>query len=321
MRGSRRSLWNVAARAAIALTTFVWLGAGVACSRAGAEPETRVVEAGAESGAKSNARFPSFEPACGGLSCELYASPAEAFARVLAENPRVLAVGETHPRQGVDAKSTAARFVDELLPLLDGRATDLVVELWVAKSGCAARQGAEVRAVASAQREVTQAQAPKNQSDFLRLYTAGRAHGERVHLLIPPCDEYGKILDAGAGDVDAMLTMIANLSVTEIEKSLDAPDAGLVVAYGGAMHNDLVPRPGHAKWSFGPRVAELTEGRYVELDLVVPEAVQDTEAWRAQPWYPHFHRGLQGGKTLLYRVRKGSFALVFPEGAVDAGPP
>lgn len=180
----------------------------------------------------------------GGLSCELYASPAEAFARVLAENPRVLAVGETHPRQGVEAKSTAARFVDELMPLLDGRATDLVVELWVAKSGCAARQRAEVRAVASAQREVTQAQAPKNQSDFLRLYTAGRAHGEHVHLLVPPCDEYGKILDAGAGDMDAMLTMIANLSVTEIEKGLGAPDAGLVVACGGAMHNDLVPRPG-----------------------------------------------------------------------------
>lgn len=310
----------MAARAAIALTTFAWLGAGAACSRAGAEPETRVVEAGVEAGTKSSGRFPSFEPACGGLSCELYASPAEAFARVLEENPRVLAVGETHPRQGVDAKSTAARFVDELLPLLDGRATDLVVELWVAKSGCAARQRAEVRAVASVQREVTQAQAPKNQSDFLRLYTAGRAHGERVHLLIPPCDEYGKILDAGVGDVDAMLTMIANLSVTEIEKSL-APDAGLVVAYGGAMHNDLVPRPGHAKWSFGPRVAELTGGRYVELDLVVPEAVQDTEAWRAQPWYPHYRRGLQGGKTLLYRVGKGSFALVFPEGAVDAGSP
>jgi hypothetical protein len=313
MRSARKSRSISNACAAILVVTAGFLPGIVACSRAGAEPEAHSLDAGAESGSRVDAKFPTFEPACGGLSCELYASPAEAFARVLEENPRVLAVGETHPRQGVEAKSTAARFVDELMPLLDGRATDLVVELWVAKSGCAARQKAEVRAVASAQREVTQAQAPKNQSDFLRLYTAGRAHGERVHLLIPPCDEYGKILDAGAGDVDAMLTMIANLSVTEIEKGLGAPDAGLVVAYGGAMHNDLVPRPGHGKWSFGPRVSTLTQGRYVELDLVVPEAVQDTEAWRAQPWYPHFHRGLQGEKTLLYRVRKGSFALVFPE--------
>jgi hypothetical protein len=284
-------------------------GGTAGCSRRAATEGPSEADAGA-------ARL---DPACGAMPCELFESPAEAFARVLEARPRVLAVGETHPRQGVDAKSTAARFVEELLPTLDGRASDLVVELWVAKSGCAARQRAEVRAVASAQREVTQAQAPKNQSDFLRLYTAGRAHGLHVHLLVPPCEEYGKILDAGLGDVDAMLTMIANLTANEIEAGLAAPDAGLVVAYGGAMHNDLTPRPGHGRWSFGPRAAAMAQGSYVELDLVVPEAVHDTEAWRAQPWYPHFQRGRQGRRTLLFHVQKGSYALIFPDATSDAG--
>ena len=266
-----------------------------------------------DSAARASGDAAIVDPVCGKLPCELFPTPAAAFARVLADEPRVLAIGETHAREGVDAKSTARRFVDEFLPLVDGKASDLVVELWVAKSGCTTRQKAEVRAVASVQREVTHGQSPKNASDFLALYTAGRAHGLHVRILVPPCDEYAKILDAGLGDVDAMLTMIADRSAAEISEGLAAPGSKMIVAYGGAMHNDLVPRPGHAKWSFGPRASVAAQGHYVELDLVVPEAVRDTEAWRAQPWYEHFRKGAQGEKTLLYRVRPGSYALVFPE--------
>ena len=42
--------------------------------------------------------------------------------------------------------------------------------------------------------------------------------------------------------------------------------------------------------------------------------IQDTEAWRAQPWYAHYDRRAQGGKTILFHVRPGSYALVFPVG-------
>ena len=40
---------------------------------------------------------------------------------------------------------------------------------------------------------------------------------------MPPCDEYAKILDAGMGDVDAMLTMIARTTALKIEERLRAP--------------------------------------------------------------------------------------------------
>jgi hypothetical protein len=101
------------------------------------------------------------------------------------------------------------------------------------------------------------------------------------------------------------------------------PDAGarrMIVAYGGAMHNDGAKiRPGHEPWSYGPRIAKRTGAQgYVELDLVVPEFVKDSDAWKAQPWYPHYQRGAQGQKTLLFTVAPGSYALVFPE-TTDAG--
>jgi hypothetical protein len=141
------------------------------------------------------------------------------------------------------------------------------------------------------------------------------------------------------------LTLIARLSGDKIEAILDrstrerAPDASapaaavpdasaryMVVAYGGAMHNDGAPRPGHEAWSYGPRIAKRAQALgYVELDLVVPEFVKGTDAWKAQPWYPHFKRGAQGQKTLLFTVAPGSYALVFPEttdavGRVTVGP-
>ena len=45
---------------------------------------------------------------------------------------------------------------------------------------------------------------------------------------------------------------------------------------------------------------------------VVPEMIQDTEAWQAQPWYAHYTAAAQGTKTILFHVRPRSYALVFP---------
>ena len=89
----------------------------------------------------------------------------------------------------------------------------------------------------------------------------------------------------------------------------------MLVAYGGAMHNDLAPRPGHEAWSFGPAMAKSTGDRYVELDLIVPEAIKDTDVWRALPWYAHFDASAHRDHTLLITVAPSSYVLVFPRGA------
>ena len=170
-----------------------------------------------------------------------------------------------------------------------------------------------MKQVASAQREVTASQSKKNQSEFVALYDAARKNGLAPHVLVPPCDDYEKIVSS-PDDLDAMLEIIARLSASEAETLLAEAAPEPIVVYGGAMHNDLLPRAGHEKWSFGPELDKRTSHRYVELDLIVPEMIQDTEAWRAQPWYAHYDRRAQGGKTILFHVRPGSYALVFPVG-------
>jgi len=256
---------------------------------------------------------------CGGLGCKAFESAADAFDFVLAERPRVLAVGEAHAQSdGPKTASSTRRFMDELLPHLAPRASDLVIELWLANGSC----GKVERKVAEQQQAVTAPQAATNQNDFVELGHRAKALGITPHALVPTCEQYQKIAGAGAADIEEMLRMIKSVTEQDIEKLLtqSAPDR-LVVAYGGAMHNDLLPREGRADFSFGPALAEATGGHYVELDLVLPEQIKDTDAWRSLPWYAHYSREKAGAEAYLYSWAPHAYALLFPKTPAEAETP
>jgi hypothetical protein len=247
---------------------------------------------------------------CGEMPCTLFDTPGAAFDAVLAMKPVVLAIGETHAPRDASVASTTKRFTETMLPRLQGRATDLVLELWVANGKC----GQQEKQVQKQQKDVTATQAETNQNDFVALGDAAKKLSIQPHVLVPACDEYARIVDAGAGDVDAMLGMIARLTARDLSALLAKrrDDASMLVAYGGAMHNDLAPRKGREAWSFGPTIDAQTKGRYVELDLIVPEFVKDTDAWRAQPWYAHWDRERHAKSAVLFEMGPRSYALVFP---------
>ncbi len=292
---------------------------------ASAAPTPRASAAPAPSAAGSAAPATD-KQSCGGLGCRLYDTPAQALSAILAEKPLVLAVGETHAQRGSEGvESATKRFTDQLLPMLKGRASDLVLELWLGNARCQK----QVKKVQKKQKVVTKHQAKTDQNEFIALGTAAKKLGIQPHALRPSCKEYDKILKAGPNDIEQMLDMIARLTgndlVTLAKRNEKAgTDEKLVIAYGGAMHNDLYPQKGLEQWSFGKRVDKATGGRYAALDLIVPEFVKDTKAWQSLPWYPYFHRGQYPGKTRLYHPGKGSWVLVFPassatHAAKDAG--
>jgi len=256
---------------------------------------------------------------CGELSCKAFASAADAFDFVLAEKPRVLAVGEAHAQSdGPKAASSTRRFMDGLLPHLAPRATDLVIELWLANGSC----GNVEQKVAEQQGAVTAPQAATNQNDFIQLGHRAKALGIMPHALVPSCEQYQKIAGAGAADIEEMLGMIKRATQQDIEKLLvERPPERLVVAYGGAMHNDLLPREGREDFSFGPALAQATGGHYVELDLVIPEQIKDTEAWRGLPWYAHYSREKAGTDAYLYSWAPHAYALLFPKTDAVETPP
>ena len=257
---------------------------------------------------------------CGELGCKAFPSAAAAFDYVLREQPRVLAIGEAHAQSDaaavVKSASSTKRFMDDLLPRLAPRAADLVIELWLANGSC----GKVEQQVQKQQSAVTAPQAATNQNEFVELGHRAKALGIMPHALVPSCEQYQKIAGAGAADIEEMLAMLKTVTQRDVEALLSkrAPDR-LVVAYGGAMHNDLVPRAGREDFSFGPELSRVTAQRYVELDLVIPEQIKDTETWRALPWYPYYAREKAGTEAYLYSWAPHAYALLFPR-APEAEP-
>lgn len=247
---------------------------------------------------------------CGQSPCRIFDSPSDALRTVLERKPLVLGVGEAHARKGTEAlEPSVRRFTRELLPALRGTASDLVVELLLPNAAC----GKESKAAAEEQRVVTEKQSATTQNDYVLLANAAREAGIAPHGLRPSCEDLGQIASAGPEAITASLSVVTRLVTATLGTLVDGSGKGrLLLAYGGAMHNDARPRPGREMWSFGPAMLEKTGGRYVELDLIVPEFIEDTDVWRSLPWVKGFDPAAHAGSTRLLEPAKGSFVLVFP---------
>jgi hypothetical protein len=254
---------------------------------------------------------PSIGTPCGALGCLELDSPKQAFELVLREDPLVVAVGEAHAQRGTEnVPSTVRRFWTEILPLLSGRAKDLVIELVVPDKKC---RRAETDRVRERTKEVSKAQAKGSQNEFVTLGFQAKKYGIRPVSLVPTCEELAGIVEAGEGDIHAMLALVAEVTARETIAFLSHGDPErAVVTYGGLLHNDLEPRPGRESWSFGPRLDAEVGGRYVEVDLIVPEYVKGGEPWRSFDWFPHYDGERQSGKTVLFRPAPKRFVLIFP---------
>lgn len=258
--------------------------------------------------------------ACGALGCLAFATPQAAFEHALSGTPRVIALGEAHAqRDAPKVKSTTRRFAEELLPGLAGRASDLVIELLTTNGSCG---GAVEKDVAERQKPVTEPQSSANQNQYVTLGSVAKKLGIAPHALVPECSELEAVTKAGEGDIERLLVLIADVTVRETEKLVTSSDSKqAIVLYGGALHNDVEPRPGREAWSYGPRLTKRVDGRYVEIDLVVPEFVKPTPVWQALPWYAAFEAVPPGPETILYQPSPSSFVLIFPRSPPGAAEP
>lgn len=243
-----------------------------------------------------------------------YASAAEAFAVVLKGEPRIVAVGEAHAQKGTEHIPTATkRFTAELLPLLKASKSDVVLELMIPDPKC---KKATEKVEKNVEKPVTNTQRTSNKTEFQKLAEAAKGMGMRPHVLRPTCAHLDEVAKAGDGGVLKMLSLIAYLSDDLTRRILERNDKTKVdkgvVLYGGAMHNDLKPREGREKWSFGPALHEHVGGSYVEIDLIVPEYIKDSETWRSLPWYAHYDAAKLGSKVTLFEVGPKSYVMIFP---------
>jgi hypothetical protein len=292
------------------------LAAGCSKTATPAAPAPSASGAPAAPGPTASAlAVPDGATACGELGCLQFDSPEAAFQHVLATGPRVVAVGEAHAQKGKEGvASSTRRFTDNLLPLLQGKASDLVLELMMPNPQCKKK----TEQVREKQKVVTDKQQDTNQNEYVKMGEKARAVGIVPDLLRPSCADLEAIDQAGPDAIALSLSTIARLTREQVVKLLDRnektpADAGkMIVTYGGVLHNDLQPPEALAEWSFGPQLRDRASGSYVEVDMFVPEFIDNTDTWRKLEWFQHFDRDKLGSKTTLFRPRPGTFVVIFP---------
>lgn len=327
-RGRRRKSWCLAALCLAAL----WLAtAGVACSRSRPAPEADVAPVRATAraaltqadNAASEASGSDATPALrGGLPCGEgveprclhFPSAAAALRALLESKPQVVAFGEAHARRDAARVLTATeRFERELLPVLaQSGAHQMVVELLLPATNCEKA----VRAVEQVQKPVVQAQDAQNQDRFVSLGHAAKALGVTPFLLEPTCEEFQAIQGAGEDGVVRMLELIASKTTRVLLKMKQVQsEPQLLVAYGGAMHNDVGADPATKPFTFGDEMVEATKGRYLAIDLIVPEYIAPTPVWQKLPWYEAYQQLGASDQVTLFQVDQHSVTLIFARGA------
>lgn len=257
---------------------------------------------------------PAGATACGDHGCIQFDSAEAALRHVLDSKPRVLAIGEAHAQKGKEGVDSSAKRFTDMLPLLQGKASDLVLELMMPNNQCKKK----TEQVREKQKVVTEKQADTNQNEYVKMGERARAVGIIPDLLRPACEDLDAIDKAGADSIPTFLSTIARLTRVQVDKLLvrnektPADADKMIVTYGGVLHNDLDPPKALSDWSFGPQLSARVDRRYVELDMFVPEFIENTETWRKLEWFAHYDRDRMGSKTTMFRPRPGSFVIIFP---------
>ena len=103
------------------------------------------------------------------------------------------------------------------------------------------------------------------------------------------------------------LQRIATSAVQHRDK--DPKHRPWIALYGGALHNDRFPDAAVAEWSYADALERVTAGKYVEVDLIVPEFAEPDKVSQAQPWFP-LVAGADG--VLVWKRGERSFVMILP---------
>jgi hypothetical protein len=257
-----------------------------------------------------------------------YSTIGDALAAVIPPGAGtvVLGVGELHQTTDTAAiPSSLSRFTREVLPMIAGRTSDLIVETWITDGACGPAEAATIAGVAT-----TTERPAATESEIVTLLRRAKDAGVRPHVLHVSCADYQLLSPPSSSttsssskrgatvDFQRMLTLIERqlrATITKVLAARPAADAAkMVVVYGGALHNDLYPDPALASFSYGVAIFRATGGRYRELDFYVPEYLERSAAMRGESWFPVWQRDAGAGQpagtvTVIPRSRN-SFILI-----------
>lgn len=253
----------------------------------------------------------------------VHGSPAEALRAVLErarkdaadQPPRIVAFGEYHQTTGkTQIKSALKRFTEQLLTVIQPETSDLVIETFLTEGNCGKKEEAVVQDV-----EKTTKRPQTTESELVTLIKQAKAGGVQPHILQVSCKQYESVLGSdGNVDYERMLRLLADLLrerfTTLRERRTKAGVDKIVAVYGGALHNDLYPSQKELlPFTFGPAASRAFPGRYLEVDLYVPEFIAGDQNVAKELWFPRYSKQARAGKTVVVRRGPASFVILFPQ--------
>ncbi len=260
---------------------------------------------------------PRVEPEVPAVKADRFASAADAMAEILRRTaPTVIGFGEFHQLEGTsNTLSALERFRTELLPPLAAATSDLVVETWIPKN-CG-----EMEEKAIAQVEEVSERPQETENETIRLIRAAEKAGVQPHILDVKCEEYESLFDEnGEMDFLRMLELVGRLlketgqNILSKRAAEPLPSRPRVLLYGGAIHNDLHFDPMWTNATFGPAMKAGSGGKYVAVDVYVPEFIENNSLVKEEPWYPVYRELVSDREVLLLETASDSFIIVFKRG-------
>ena len=237
----------------------------------------------------------------------MFDNAGAAVAKILESKPMVIGFGEIHATTADHASIVPAlpRFNAQILETLAQHATDIVVETWPDLSACG-----KVQKEVSKQVKQDTERPPETENHVLTLARRAKELGLGPYNLEINCDDYKAMLDENAQvDYEKLLLLITD-KLGSMTTTLLGRNNRVVALYGGATHNDLYPAEAIADLSYAARVREASGGKYVEVDLYVPEFASGNELLAKEPWYPLLEHAARTDKVVLFQRGEGSYILL-----------
>lgn len=246
-----------------------------------------------------------------GPAHRVYPDLASAIVATVPPDTRVVGFGELHARVDRAQVPSALSIFTAALPGFGDKVSDLVVETWIVDPKCGQKA---VETTAKVEKEVKRPAATKNEIQLLA--DAARAAKIQPHAMTLACKDYEKLAPKnGPADPIAMLGLttkelqrIATSAVKHRDK--DPAHRPWVALYGGALHNDRFPGAGVAEWTYAETIDLVTSGKYIEIDLIVPEFAEADKVSKEQPWFPLVTAATD--KFLVWQRGERSFVVILP---------
>jgi hypothetical protein len=281
-----------------------------ACSKDAPAPPRAQTDPGERS-------LPPVADGSGAVAPRAYPDLAAALVATIPADARVIGFGEIHARRDRPAATSTLAAFTRALPALAGRLSDLVIETWVVDPGCGAPAvDATARIEAAVERPA------QTRSEIARLTDAARAARVQPHAMTLHCADYAAVAPAAA-----MLTLTTGELRRIVTSAVAHRDAEpghrpWIAVYGGALHNNRLPDAGVAEWSYAADADRATGGRFVEIDLVVPELAAASPAARREPWFALAGAPRDPALPVLVWTRgERSFVVILPPASSAPAPP